>query len=553
MVPALETKCVSSLAKVFPDEELLDDIRSKASALKNEVFSFQVAYRAQHTARAIRDLNIQIESELASRISVKSVALAPSELPCYPDQDEHILRSTPGLYPDPLFPMDSNRGVHAVPQQWRSLWITVALDGSAEAGLYPIRILFLDESAGLLAEEVVELEIINAELPKQKLIHTEWFHTDCLAVHYGVDMFSEAHWTLIEKYVDTAVQHGMNMLLTPLFTPPLDTMEGGERPTVQLIEVEKQGDRYSFGFDQLKKWIEIGNRCGIAFFEFSHLFTQWGAKHAPKIMATEDGKLARIFGWETDATGESYKSFLRQFLPELVHFIEANKLEQRSYFHISDEPSLEHLPWYTSASEIMREFLGQFPMIDALSDYAFYEQGLVSNPIPANDHIEPFLSNGVQNLWTYYCCAQYKQVSNRFFSMPSARNRIIGLQMYKYNIAGFLHWGYNFWYSQFSVAPIQPFETTDAGCAFPSGDAYLVYPGPEGPIESIRLKVFYEALQDIRALELLESLIGRAETLKFLEDGLAEEITFDVYPRDQNWLLSFRERLNQTIKPLFES
>ncbi|WP_169082395.1 DUF4091 domain-containing protein [Paenibacillus sp. PL91] len=548
----LETKCVSSLAKVFPDEELTCKPFSRASVFKNEIFSFQVAYRAQHVTRAKRDLKVRMESGLAHQISIKSVGLAPSELPCYPDQDEHILRSAPGLYPDPLFPMDTNRGVHAIPQQWRSLWITVALDGSAEAGVYPIRIAFQDESDSLLSESTIELEIINAELPKQKLLHTEWFHTDCLATHYNVEMFGDAHWVLIEKYVSTAVQHGMNMLLTPLFTPPLDTKEGGERPTVQLIDVEKQGDRYTFGFDQLKQWVELGNRCGVQYFEFSHLFTQWGAKHAPKILATEDGKLTRIFGWETDAAGESYKGFLRQFLPALVRFIETNNLESRSYFHISDEPSIEHIPWYTSASEIMKEYLGKFPMIDALSDYTFYEQGLISNPIPANDHIEPFLANGVENLWTYYCCAQYKQVSNRFFSMPSARNRMIGMQMYKFNIAGFLHWGYNFWYSQYSIAPIEPFETTDAGCAFPSGDAFLVYPGLEGPIESIRLKVFYEALQDMRALELLEGLAGRAETLKLLEEGLANEITFDVYPRDLDWLLSRRERINQTIKSLIK-
>jgi hypothetical protein len=552
MLSVIETKCVSSLAKVFPDEELMEDTFSIASAFKNEVFSFQVAYRAQHVSRAIRDLNIQIESELSDQISVRLIGLVPSELPCYPDQDEHVLRSTPGLYPDPLFPMDSNRGVHAVPNQWRSIWITVALNGTVKAGKYPIRIMFQDESNNLLSEQVVELEILNAELPKQKLIHTEWFHTDCIATHYRVDMFSEAHWVLIEKYVMTAVQHGMNMLLTPLFTPPLDTKEGGERPTVQLIEVDKQGESYTFGFERLRQWIDMGNRSGIEYFEFSHLFTQWGAKHAPKIMATENGVLTRIFGWDTDAMGDSYKGFLRQFLPALVRFVEENNLEKRSYFHISDEPGLEHLPWYTSAYEIMNEYVGQFPIIDALSDYTFYEKGLVSNPIPANNHIEPFLSKGTENLWTYYCCAQYEQVSNRFFCMPSARNRIIGMQMYKYKIAGFLHWGYNFWYSQFSATPIEPFETTDAGCAFPSGDSYLVYPGEEGPIESIRLKVFYEALQDMRALELFESLVGRAETIRFLEEGLADEITFDVYPRDQKWLLSIRERLNQTIKSLLK-
>ncbi|GAF08856.1 DUF4091 domain-containing protein [Paenibacillus pini] len=498
----------------------------------------------------LRDLQIHIESELEGQVSTRLVGLVPSELPCFPDHDEHILRSEPGLYPDPLFPIDLNRRVNAIPNQWRSIWITVALDGTVEPGIYPLRTVFQDEVGTLLSEETFELEIIAAELPKQKLIHTEWFHTDCIATQYQVDVFSDAHWMLIEKYVNTAVKHGMNMLLTPLFTPPLDTKIGGERPTVQLVDVLKEGERYTFGFDRLQQWIDMCNRSGVEYIEFSHLFTQWGAKHAPKIMATENGSYSRIFGWETDAMGEAYTGFLKQFLPALTSFIEANSLKDRSYFHISDEPVLEHLPWYTSASNIMQEYVGDYPIIDALSDYEFYERGLINNPIPANDHIEPFLSNQVDHLWTYYCCAQYTHVSNRFFNMPSARNRILGMQMYKFKMAGFLHWGYNFWYSQFAIAPINPFETTDAELAFPSGDSYVVYPGPEGPIESIRLEVFYEALQDIRALELLESLIGREDTMKLLEDELSCEITFTSYPRDHEWLLSRRERINQAIQSL---
>lgn len=83
------------------------------------------------------------------------------------------------------------------------------------------------------------------------------------------------------------------------------------------------------------------------------------------------------------------------------------------------------------------------------------------------------------------------------------------MQLYKYGVRGFLHWGLNHWNSQNSVYRLDPFKVTDARLAFPSGDAFLVYTGKEGPIGSIRLKLICEAMQDIRALELLESLRGR--------------------------------------------
>ncbi|MEC0241187.1 DUF4091 domain-containing protein [Paenibacillus dokdonensis] len=546
MTQKFETRIVHSLVKVFPDEELQETEVVKGAALQNEVFSYQVAYRSQHLIPAIK---VEVESDLGDRITLRSVGLAPSEYPVQSDHDDNMLRTTPGLYPDPLLPLNEDGAVRAYPAQWRSIWVTVNPKKELDPGLYPIDVRFVTESGEELAKERFELEIIGAQLPKQQLLHTQWFHTDCLTTHYHTDAFSERHWELLKQYIQTAVDHGINMLLTPLFTPPLDTEVGGERPTVQLVDVEVTGEnQYRFGFDRLKRWVELCNECGIEYFEFSHLFTQWGAKHAPKVMATADGEAKRIFGWETDASGEAYRAFLNQFLPQLVEWIRENGLESRSYFHISDEPTLDHLESYESARNIVKDLLKGFPIIDALSDYDFYEKGLVENPIPANDHIEPFLKHGVTPLWTYYCVSQYRKVSNRFFSMPSARNRILGYQLYKYDAAGFLHWGYNFWYTQYSKQVIDPFRVTDAGGAFPSGDAYLVYPGEDGPIESIRMEVMYEALQDLRALRLLEELIGRDAVLAALDEGLDEPITFSSYPREADWLLSKRDWINGKIK-----
>lgn len=540
----LETRLISSLAKVFADEELKAQQWSKGSMLCNEVYSFQVAYN--WNGSMLKQVGVSVNSELSPRITLRQVGLIPSEMPCYADHDENVLRTTPGLYPDSLMPLDSD-GLTFLPRQWRSIWVTVDPKGQVAPGIYPIEIVFSSESGDQLGKVSFELELLNAKLPKQSLVHTNWFHTDCLATWYGVDAFSEEHWKRIEQYIHTAVNHGINMILTPVFTPPLDTAVGGERPTMQLVDVEKNGDTYKFNFDKLKRWVEMCRANGVEYFEISHFFTQWGAKHAPKIMASENGELKQIFGWDTDAVGDDYKNFLSQFLPEMISFIKANNMTKCTYFHVSDEPSLQHLESYKKASAIIKEYLSEYPIIDALSNYTFYEDGIVENPIPSNNHIEPFLENNVPDLWTYYCCGQYQDVSNRFFNMPSARNRILGIQLYKFNIYGFLQWGYNFWYSQYSRYPIDPFRVTDAGYAFPSGDAFVVYPGEDGPIESLRLEVFFDALQDLRALKLLEELIGREAVIDILEEGLDNPITFSCYPTSDEWILNKREQINKKI------
>ncbi|WP_261381254.1 DUF4091 domain-containing protein [Paenibacillus cremeus] len=545
MTELLETKCLSSLAKVFADDLLNGPGFVTGSALSNETYSFQVAYRSEMLMKSIQ---VKAVSSLEGCITIRSVGLAPSELPYNSGSDDHVLRKAPGLYPDPLYPIVPEDGITAFPGQWRSVWVTVTPDGKVAPGRYPVDVLFENASGEPIGSECFTLEILDCALPKQTLVHTEWLHTDCLAVYYGLEVFSEPYWQIVESYIQTAVKHGINMILTPIFTPPLDTAIGGERLTVQLVDVEKHSDKYSFRFEKLERWIEMGSRLGVEYFEFSHLFTQWGAKHAPKIIAVENGGERKIFGWETDSAGPEYLHFLSQFLPALVDFIKKHALEHRCYFHNSDEPRSGDLEQYIKVSQFTRLYLDKFPVIDALSDYAYYEQGAVQIPVPASNHIEPFIAGGVKPLWTYYCGAQRVKTSNRFFCMPSARNRIIGIQLYKFDAAGFLHWGYNFWNARYSKKPINPFINTDADYAFSSGDAFLVYPGQGGqPIESLRLEVFYEALQDLRALRLLESLIGREKVIALLEEDVEQPITFTEYPRSEQWLLNKRESVNRAI------
>lgn len=530
----IKTYILSSLVKVFPDEEPTEEIISSVSLLKNEIGSFQIAIKSDEkktiTVKTNSDFNIKT-------YEVKNV---PVGKVCTTG-DDFYLRKESGLFPDLLV----ENSIIVIDDNYRSIWFEVDTKDS-KAGNHKINII-LNEDDDTITTLDFNIKIINAELPEQKLIYTNWFHTDCIHTWYNVPVFSEEYWRITENFLKAAVEHGMNMVLTPLFTPALDTAVGKERPTVQLVDVTKQGDEYKFGFDNLNRWVEMCNRCGIKHFEMSHLFSQWGAMHTPKIMATENGIYKQIFGWKTWAASKKYENFLRQFADALKFFLKENGIEKRCYFHISDEPSMERLENYKQRSRLINELFSDYPIIDALSDFDFYKKGLINNPIPCIDHTSDFVGK-VPELWTYTCCGpDAGYYPNRFIGMPSQRNRIIGYLMYKYNIKGFLHWGLNFWYSQLSDHPINPFEITDSDNAFPAGDPFVLYPGEKGmPYVSLRFKVFREALQDQRALKLLESLIGREKTLNILENS--NEITFNSYPHNINWMINKREEINQAIE-----
>lgn len=536
----MELLVLNSLEKVFGDEKPKASDIKVISMLKNERSSFQIAFCPDKNGK----LTVSSGGMLAEKSKIFLVKDIPVGSVCLDDADDFYLRKTSGMYPDYLLPVNSEILVEK--DKWYSLWVEV----SPESEFTGINTVTVDIKGDFTAHAEVEIEIVNAELPSQELIYTNWYHSDCICNYYGVEPFTDEYWRINKNFIATAVKHGMNCILTPLFTPPLDTKIGGERKTVQLVKVYRNGGKYRFDFTNLKKWITMCRECGIEYFEMSHLFTQWGAKHAPKIVAIDHkGREKKIFGWQTRTSSKDYDDFLRQLSSKLIKLIDAEGIREKCFFHVSDEPALHQLKTYKRRAKLIEECFPGFKVIDALSDFDFYEKGAVKNPIPSEDQIEPFVGN-VPELWTYYCCGQgNKYVPNRFVSMPSVRNRILGVLLYKYDIKGFLQWGYNFYNLQYSVKAINPFEITDAGGSFPSGDSFMVYPADNGEtLESLRLKVFYDAFQDLAALKALEKKIGREKVLEILEKDLNKPLTFKEYPHDENWLLSMREKINQMIK-----
>lgn len=544
-----ETRLVSSLEKCFPDQTVADfPALTRLSVLKNERFSVQLLARAYGDDAPHRIFLTPGVTGAPCSFSVRTVECLPSLLPCYPGRcDDNYLRTEKGLYPDLLLPLGNGGRVPVVRDEARAYFFTFEPDGSAY-GNFTLTFTLTDDAGEVRAEEKLDLEIIDASLPEQKIKVTQWFHGDCVAQYHCCEVFSRRWWSLTENYIKTAVRNGINTILTPVFTPPLDTAPGHERLTVQLVGVESDGlGNYTFDFGNLAKWIKMCNRCGVKYLEISHLFTQWGAAHAPKVMATVGGEYRRIFGWETEADGIEYSHFLRTFLTEFKEYMKARGDLDRCIFHISDEPNVKVLDQYRRSRAVVADILADCTVADALSNIEFYESGLVRTPIPANNHIKPFLDANIKDLWTYYCCSQSVGVSNRFFAMPSYRTRCIGAQFFRYDIAGFLQWGYNFYNSQFSLSPVNPYLDTTGNYFAPSGDAFSVYPAPDGAYESLRLIVFHEALEDLSAFSLCASLIGKDATVRAIEE-ISGEIAFDRCAKSSYEVLAVREKINLLIK-----
>jgi hypothetical protein len=536
-----------SLEKVFADERPREmDETIPYSVFLGETASFQVAFLPPtldsiHTEIGGLEFAVTRGSDFTA---VSSVELVGCPLVAFDNADAGWLRTAPGLYPDLLVP---NGAARPIVGQWRAMWVDFNVANIADAGTHTVTVQVKSTASGdVLFEKDVTIVVLPRELPKLDIVNTHWFHSDGLAEFYHVEVFSEAHWQIIDNFIAKAAEADINSLLTPTWTPPLDTAVGGFRMPTQLIDISWRGDRYSFGFDKLIRWIEICTRHGIRYLEVAHLFTQWGAQSTPAIYVERDGAVVREFGWETQATDPRYRNLLEQLLPEMMQVFRDHWDVARVIYHISDEPRVSMLDSYTRAKAVVSDLLEGCVIVDALSDYEFYESGAVAIPVIATDHVAPFIANQVEPFWVYYCVAQNHEVANRFIGQPSLRNRVLGWQLFAFDVDGFLQWGYNFYNNRGSTRSINPFADTSAGGQFLAGDSFLVYPGPDGcPYESIRFRVFATAMADHRAMSLAAELVGKLKVMEVIDpDGT---LAFDHFSYDPDHYRRAREAINVLI------
>ncbi|MBQ3547171.1 MAG: DUF4091 domain-containing protein [Clostridia bacterium] len=557
------TRVVSSLTKVFPDEVMGSEIKS-ASCLKNEPFSFQIAYRKDTDWPNGISFYTKIETDLDLQdIAVYKVGYV-NVLSPYPNRcDEHYDRKTIGLYPDVLYKRNTQNEVRndgfwephhfeigekyllsAFPF-YNSLWFTINENGKElKAGKHKIKVTFFacsDQSE--ITSTEFELEIIDKLLLPQDIHNTSWFYPECLADIYNLEMWSDRHFEVIEAFIKEAVKHGQNMIYVPAFTPPLDTPVGQERKTAQLVGVTLNAGKYTFDFSLMRRYVEICKKAGATHLEHSHLFTQWGARFAPKIMATVDGEYKRIFGWETDSMSPKYADFLRAYLKELKVFLDDVGYGKNILFHISDEPMKDHIEYYKNAKSVIQSELQGYMYGDALSHYSYYEDGTVDVPIVILESadMDKFIEN-CDNLWVYNTAAHvFKGLSNRLIPTTGARNRILGTQMYCTNTKGYLNWAYNFYYGTLCHGMQTPLQSGG------TGGTYIVYPDTDGtPLVSLRMKVFNEGIIDNRALKTLEAMVGRERVIEICQKYFGK-VSYNTCPQNDE-LLAFREAINQEIK-----
>lgn len=520
----------SSIKRVYPGTEAVECTKITMLTARNDQVSFQACVR-NLTENPVH-VQLRVDGADGLDITVRRVGYVP--LPHFTPNVpiEHIegIGQLPGLAPDPLFPESD---IVAGPFETQAFWLTVRVPAEVEPKLRPLSVQFFTNDI-LMSSLTAEIDTRPLIVKTTAFPVIQWFYADSLCDWYKLEPYEPKFWPILENYIRDLVQHGCSSLYVPIITPPTD---GIKRPHQLLKVTEPSVGQYEFDFTDVEKWVDIGLSQGVQYFEWTHWFWQWGVQWALRVYRSNADRESLLWPHETSATSQTYRNFLSQLFPVLKQFLDRKGIQDRSFFHVSDEPhGVEHMNNYKAARQMLRELAPWMKVMDALSEVEYGKQKLTDMPVPSISVAHEYAAAGIPS-WVYYCCGPRGEYLNRFLDTPLTKIKMHGWLFRKLNALGFLHWGYNYWYAAGSQRMIDPFSENAAGNwpGWSSGDPFVVYPGVEGPIDSIRWEIFGESLRDYALLE--------SAGIESDDPILADIKGYAEFPFTEEWLTEARRRV----------
>ncbi|OJW08501.1 MAG: hypothetical protein BGO49_12470 [Planctomycetales bacterium 71-10] len=535
----------TSLRRVYPTSPPREAPALEMLAARNERLSLQACFRNLETNSAI--VRCDVSAPEGWGVRVRRVGFVPMQhLDTYtPKEELEGIGFIPGLCPDPLY--DDPRA-HVGPESNGVFWVSLVVPEGATPGVHEVRVkLTLENRYGYTdftrpepsaIEMPVRVDVRPLVLkPRQDFPVTNWISADSIWEWYRIKPCSEEFWRLAEAYIRDLVSHGVDVIYTPMLNTRHEILV---RPA-QLLKVKRTGpDRYEFDFGDVRRWVRIAKEAGANHLEWPHFFTPapTSARHPQRIFERDDEAIGpMLWAPEIPATGDVYRAFLSQFLPAFKAFLEEEGVLDRSLFHCADEPDGDvQMADYRKARAMLAEMAPWMKVMDAMSDPRFATERLSDMPVPSIV-TAPAFTQADCPAWAYFCCGPRDRYLQRLLDTPLSKIRMAGWLFYKLGAKGFLHWGYNYWFVFCTSKIGDPFADASVGAwpGMPYGDAFVVYPGPDGPLDSIRWEVFAESLQDYALLQ--------SAGVKPDDPLLAGIKDYADFPKSADWLAKARREI----------
>ena len=460
---------------------------------------------------------------------------------------------SPDVVGDPLVELEY---VDVPAYRAQAIWFTFKIPKNAVPGRYKGTInLFCNE----FSKETynLEIEVLDKSIPDPadyEFFLDMWLNPNSIAFNHQVEPWSEDHWTLLVKYMKDLASRGGKAITATITQEPWRKpwLHDSQKPQTllgfeSLVKWKmKENKTWEFDFSLFDRYVQTSMEAGLKERINVYSLTSFNGQERIEYEDQMSGEVKeQVFSSIEDAEYKSaWSAFLKSFsthlkemewldktylcfdekpyetMQEIKHFIEENAPEFKERIAISGHPE---------STDFADGFL-------SISYEFFPGQNLDSqNTLPVIEE-----RNKNDRLTTFYLCGQPAHPNTLTFS-PAIESQMIPWLALKYNVAGYLRWAYCSW-------PEDPFNNPVHN--YIQGDEYIVYPGEDGPVSSIRWELMKEGVEQYELFRVLklkgqidESRLNKVIELatrnldgrvKNIEDfDLVRNILFDENPKDQ--------------------
>jgi hypothetical protein len=509
MAGSVDVWATNSLVKIRPDTARPADARTSAelTAAKGEFVNFQIglAPKAGDSAR--------LEG-------VRCDGLEDLKTDCWLEDYVEVTKPShdgppPGRYPDALLQVEPTEL-----NETRAVWVRLGVPVEAEAGPRSGSVVLSVDGESI--EVPVALAVRDFALPSNPptLIMAYGLYEEPMRRKYG-DRYEE----ILAAFKDNLTEHRVTHLSFPATDIPV--------PGIQF-----DGDEITMDFAAFDAAVEQNLGRGMNALDV-------------RLPVDFNGKTSEL---ETEYTEDQ----LRRIAAEIERHLDRRGWLDMAYVFVIDEPGRKHFPAVKKWHGLMREAA---PRLGIRCDFGYGAYGGHGNEVtqaayrellghvdiwcPHIDCVDDeFLSErqaAGDQVWWYICCSAKHPYPNFLIDYPNIDSRVPFWMLWKYGVTGFAYWTVNWWNDD-------PF-TDPHSYPHAVGDGMLVYPGPDGPINSIRWEIGLEGVQDYERLVMLGRL---AETNDTARAALAEVDRVvrsrTDYTKDPAVLLAARKAVGDAIK-----
>lgn len=486
---------VDPLQKVFPENTVFRAAPNILDAAGNTHVEFQFAL---HGDAAVEDFKVECNALVgpggavipAPRCGVVGYVGVGD---CMDDPAHDVLRSTSGLFPDPILESDS---YSFPPYSTFCTWITVYVPAASEAGLYTGEVKMSGKSGGrrFSFRKKINVNVWPVTMKKPDFPNVNWaFDFDkCMELWNDgrpVERYSPDHIEYLRQLYGILAEGHQTMTRIPIW---------------DVVDMKNLGNgSWEFDFTHFDEYVRLCEEAGILhdmqIEELGHrLYPSWTAPMGLFVPADVEG------GKETYAPDTPVvREFYSRFIPALRKHIEELGYADRCRQQICDEPIDVNAGSYCSAVSLIKEYWPDMKVLEAC------QTTKTGDAIDAwcpqlnywHENYEFYRRRQAEGdeVWFYTCCYPHGEYPNRFIEQPSLKVRMLFWMAHKYKADGYLHWGFNFW----NEDPFAETVIPGTGTTLPAGDSWIIYPGKRKMLRSIRFEQHRDGIEDLTLLQML--------------------------------------------------